>query len=442
MTVAVAVDGTTEGTEMSEDTATTPLSAGSRAVRWTSSPALVRCIRFLRCLRWFLPVGRKRSRNSQILLPFAITGMLLAGCGQENGRTGTGGLADALGGPADAGFARATGIREFSFPRDHGPHPEYRNEWWYVTGNLDDEAGRRYGFQLTLFRIGLAPGRSERPSNWATNQVWMAHLALTDVAGEEFHAAERFARGGDIALAGATQGPVSVWLEDWRLARDDDDGWRIEAKTDAFDLDLQLDPRKPPVLQGDRGLSRKSEAAGNASHYYSLTRLAADGRVSLNGEWRPVDGLAWMDREWSTSALGEHQVGWDWFALQLDDGRDLMYYRLRRDDGSVDPLSAGSLVAADGAKRPLAHDEVSVEVLDRWTSEAGTTYPSRWRIQVHGIEGLLEVVPVMNAQELDVSVRYWEGAVDVLRDGARIGRGYVELAGYANDATPEQPGSP
>lgn len=366
-----------------------------------------------------------------LLLPF----LLLPGCGDGQPEADSGGLVQALGGSADAGFARATTIREFAFPRDHGPHPEYRNEWWYVTGNLDDEAGRRYGFQLTLFRIGLAPGRADRPSNWATNQVWMAHLALTDVAGDGFHAAERFARGGDIALAGATRGPVSVWLEDWRLEHGDG-GWRIEAQTDAFSLDLHLAPRKPPVLQGDRGLSQKSEAAGNASHYYSLTRLAAEGRVSVNGESRPVDGLAWLDREWSTSALGAHQVGWDWFALQLDDGRDLMYYRLRRDDGSVDPLSAGSLVAADGAKRPLERDDVSVEVLERWTSPAGTTYPSRWRLKVDGIEGPLEVVPVMSAQELDVSVRYWEGAVDVLRDGERIGRGYVELAGYVNDATP------
>jgi len=419
------VNGITEDNAITGDTGSTSRTAASRAAR--------RTIRFvlLRCLRWFRPAARHRKQNRPALLAFAIMGFLLAGCGQDNERIEGGGLADALGGSADAGFSRATGIREFSFPRDHGPHPDYRNEWWYVTGNLDDENGRRYGFQLTLFRIGLAPGHADRRSNWGTNQVWMAHLALTDVAGGRFHAAERFARGGDIALAGATRGPVSVWLEDWRLEHVDD-GWHIKAQSDDFGLDLQLRARKPPVLQGDRGLSQKSDAAGNASYYYSLTRLAAEGRVSLGGDSRPVEGLAWMDREWSTSALGADQVGWDWFALQLDDGRDLMYYRLRREDDSVDPLSSGSLVAAGGAQRPLGRDDVSVEVIERWTSETGTTYPARWRIEVQGIEGTLEVVPVLDAQELDVSVRYWEGAVDVLRGGEPVGRGYVELAGYAD----------
>ncbi|MDZ7828784.1 MAG: lipocalin-like domain-containing protein [Halofilum sp. (in: g-proteobacteria)] len=341
-------------------------------------------------------------------------------------------MADALGGSADTGFARATEIREFNFPHDHGPHPDYRNEWWYVTGNLDDDDGRRYGFQLTLFRIGLRPGRSDRPSRWATNQVWMGHLALTDVAGNRFHAAERFARGGEIALAGAEREPVSVWLEDWRLEFGANGTWHIDAATDEFGLDLQLQSEKPPVLQGERGLSQKSAEAGNASYYYSLTRLETTGRVSVGGDPREVTGKAWMDREWSTSALGDDQAGWDWFALQLDDGRDLMYYRLRRTDGSVDPHSAGSVTAPDGAKQPLAHADVDVEVLDRWTSPSGTTYPSRWRLRVAGMERPLEVVPARADQELAVSVRYWEGAVDVLRDGKPVGRGYVELAGYAD----------
>lgn len=369
-------------------------------------------------------------------LPFVL-GLFLAatGCGGqgESGSTESGnddGLAAALGGSAEPGFARATEVRPFDFPHDHGPHPEFRNEWWYVSGNLDDEAGRRYGFQLTLFRIGLAPGRADRPSRWSTHQVWMAHLALTDVAGDRFHAAERFARGGDIGLAGARREPVAVWLEDWRLQRGPDGDWHIDAATDAFALDLALHPERPPVLQGDRGLSQKSDGPGNASYYYSLTRLATQGEIRVEGESRKVNGNAWLDREWSTSALGEEQAGWDWFALQLDDGTDVMYYRLRRRDGSSDPRSAGSIVGPDGATAPLGRDDVELEVVERWTDPKGTTYPSSWRLDIAGLDKPLTVVPVRSDQQLDVSVRYWEGAVDVLRAGASVGRGYVELAGY------------
>jgi len=433
-----AIDGTTEDTERTEGTSVS--GAASQAPQRCHSGAFpvlsfYRRFRRFRCLRWFLPLPAKRAGkglpNHLAMIWLLSTGLLLAGCGDGRAPADGGGLAEALGGPADVGFARATGIRPFEFPHDHGPHPEYRNEWWYATGNVDDGAGRRYGFQLTLFRIGLKPGRAQRPSNWATHQVWMAHLALTDVAGGEFHAAERFARGGDIGLAGASREPVSVWLEDWRLQRDSDGVWHLDGATGQFALALELVPRKPPVLQGDRGLSRKSEAPGNASYYYSLARLQTEGTIAVDGQSRSVRGHAWLDREWSTSALGPDQVGWDWFALQLDDGRELMFYRLRRRDGGIDPLSAGSLVAADGAKRPLARDDVAIEVLDRWTSPRGTRYPARWRVEAAGLDGPLEVVPVLADQELDASVRYWEGAVDVLRDGEPIGRGYVELAGYA-----------
>ncbi|MDZ7747911.1 MAG: lipocalin-like domain-containing protein [Halofilum sp. (in: g-proteobacteria)] len=362
--------------------------------------------------------------------------LALAGCSdQPRAPDGAGiELTGALGGTAAEGFARATDPREFRFPYDHGPHPQYRNEWWYVTGNLRDERGRRYGFQLTFFRIGLAPGEAERPSRWATNHVWMAHFALTDVTGEAFHDHERLARGGDMALAGASREPVRVWLEDWTLERRADDTWRLEASADGQALALDLAPRKAPVLQGDAGLSQKSAAAGNASYYYSLTRIAADGTLALDGDARSVTGSAWMDREWSTSALGPDQRGWDWFALQLDDGTDVMFYRLRRADGGTDPHSAGVVVGPDGATRRLGRADFALDVLDRWTSPRGGSYPARWRIDVAGIDGRLTVEPVLADQELDGVVRYWEGAVDVLRAGERVGRGYVELTGYAEDA--------
>jgi len=337
----------------------------------------------------------------------------------------------ALGGEVDPGFARATEPRAFSFPADHGPHPAYRNEWWYVTGNLSDDAGQRYGFQVTFFRIGLAPGRAERPSRWGTHQAWMAHFAVTDAQGGQFHDFERFARGGDIELAGATGDPVQVWLEDWRLERRDDGRWHLAASAEGVALDLALAPQKAPVLNGDRGLSRKSGQPGNASYYYSLTRIAAGGTLSLDRTKHSVNGSAWMDREWSTSALGPDQSGWDWFALQLDDGTDLMLYHLRRNDGGKDRWSAGTLVRPDGRRRHLGYDDFRIEVLDRWTSPRGGTYPAEWRINVDGLDRTLQVEPILADQELDARVRYWEGAVDVFSDGRPHGRGYAELTGYA-----------
>ncbi len=361
--------------------------------------------------------------------------LLLAGCGESADQRDTAGdgdgLSDALGGESDPGFARATEPREFRFPHDHGAHPDYRNEWWYVTGNLTDDAGRRYGFQLTIFRIGLAPGRATgRPSSWATKQIWMAHLALTDVAGDRFLARERFARGGPMRLAGAARNPVRVWLENWRLEQQPSGTWRLRAATDDFTLDLALDPQKAPVLQGDDGLSQKSAEPGNASYYYSFTRMVADGSLRIDGEQRDVSGSAWLDREWSTSALGPEQAGWDWFALQLADGTDVMIYHLRRKDGAPSRFSAGVVVDPDGTTHHLDADAFDIEVLDHWQSPGGPRYPARWRVLVPSVDGPLTVTPVRADQELDVSVRYWEGAVDVRRDGERIGVGYVELAGY------------
>jgi predicted secreted hydrolase len=370
----------------------------------------------------------------------ALVLALLGACGErpperagaDAGAGGDVGLASALGGEAGDDFARASGTRSFDFPADHGPHPAYRNEWWYVTGNLTSADGRRFGFQLTLFRIGLAPGRAERESAWATRQIWMGHLALTDVAGERFHDFERFARGGDLGLAGAGRDPVRVWLDGWHLERAPDGTWRLDAAAGDIALDLDLDPRQGPVLQGDDGLSQKSAAAGNASWYYSLPRLAASGTITLAGERVRASGSAWLDREWSTSALGADQQGWDWFALQLDNGREVMLYRLRNAEGTTSRFSAGVVVARDGSMTHLEAQDFTLEPLQRWTSPRGGTYPLRWRLHLAALETPLTVTPVRADQELTVSVRYWEGAVDVTRAGERVGRGYVELTGYSD----------
>ena len=346
----------------------------------------------------------------------------------------------ALGSGDPTGFARATAPRRFAFPADLGPHPEFRTEWWYYTGNLETAAGRHFGFQLTFFRSALAPpaaGVSRRASAWSASQLYLAHFALTDTAGRRFHAWSRLGREA-LGLAGARATPFRVWLDDWSAASEAPEGLpvRLRASEGDVGIDLVLASDKPIVLQGDRGLSRKGPEPGNASYYYSLSRMSARGTVRAGGEPLPVSGLAWMDREWSTSALGPDLVGWDWLALQLDDGRDLMVYRLRRRDGTVDARSSGALIAVDGATRPLAPGDVILDALDHWTSpRSRVRYPSRWRLAIPGAALSLEITPRLADQELIVGTRYWEGAVRVEGTAAGraiAGRGYVELVGYGD----------
>jgi predicted secreted hydrolase len=347
-------------------------------------------------------------------------------------------VAEALAPAGTEGFERALHPRAFAFPADHGPHPRFRTEWWYWTGNLraaGNGGGRRFGFQLTFFRTALAPTVAPRRSAWSARDVYMAHLALTDVDAGRFGARDRLARGA-LDLAGAAGEPFRVWVGDWVAEAEAPAGWplRLRAGEGDIGIDLMLSAGKPPVLHGERGLSRKSAEPGNASYYYSLTRMPVGGQVRAGGRALAVEGLAWMDREWSTSALSRDQVGWDWFALQLADGRELMLYRLRRRDGGISPESQGTLVAADGATRVLDRDAVEVVVLDHWTSpRGGTRYPARWRLRVPAANLDVVVTPLLRDQELDLAVRYWEGAVRV--EGAADGRplagaGYVELVGY------------
>jgi predicted secreted hydrolase len=263
----------------------------------------------------------------------------------------------------------------------------------------------------------------------------MAHFTLTDIANRGFRSFERRARGA-LGLAGAELGPFRVWLEDWRLyaERGDDWPWRLEVREDGYALELKLATAKPMVLEGSQGLSQKSREPGNASYYYSGTRLTAEGWLSFGGARVPVAGLAWLDREWSTSALADYQIGWDWFSLQLDEGAELMFYRLRLKDGGIDPLSAGAWIDREGRKTPLFLDDVDLVRLSDWTAPEGVVYPSRWRLTVKPLGRSYLVEPAVADQELRLSVRYWEGAVDVRDAGAperRLGRGYMELTGYA-----------
>lgn len=394
---------------------------------------------------------RARRALGYILLAAAACG---GGAHDTVGEPGTLGVAEVLGSTAATdlvGFARATSPPQLVFPRDHGAHRDYRTEWWYVTANVDAADGARFGVQLVFFRQALAPRAADAPPRaaaLATDEVILAHAALTDVRGRRFLAEERLARGA--GGLGGVQGPApsqpfEVVCADWSMrAVSGGDGFlplALRAGGERFAFTLELQPGKSLVLQGDRGLSQKSGEPGNASNYYSLTRLPIGGEIVVDGARHAVRGEAWVDREWSTSALGAEQVGWDWFSLQLDDGCELMWYRLRRRDGSVDPWSRGSFVARDGTLTPLGPADVDAEPLGRWRADdGGAEYPASWRLRGRGAQPFeLEVVPVLPDQELRVLVRYWEGAVDVrgTRAGRAVsGRGYLEMTGYAGRRAP------
>ena len=385
-------------------------------------------------------------------LALPLVALLVAGCGDTPVAASVS-VADALSGDT-TGYDRADRVRAFAFPADHGPHDGFKTEWWYVTGNLraTDGTGRRFGVQFTVFRSALAPPAATpaRGSGWAATQLYMAHTAVGDVAGQRFFSQERFARGA-AGLAGATASPVRAFLGtvemrgDGPLEADGATPLRLAGSAEGAAFALDARPVRPVVLQGDRGLSQKGAEAGNASYYYAQTRMATTGTVTLPGrdgapgEAVPVAGLTWLDREWSTSALAGGQTGWDWFALHLDGpggaggsgadaGRDLMLYQLRDAAGAKDALSEGSLVAADGRKTRLSAADFSLEPAEVWRAPGGAAYPTRWRVRVPS-EGIdVTVRAAIRASELDATVRYWEGAVDV--SGTESGTGFLEMTGY------------
>lgn len=365
------------------------------------------------------------------------TAVLLLGC-TEPDRDAARSLRSILG-PVDAGaeFSRADRIREFEFPRDHGPHPAYRSEWWYLTavvsttGTASQPEVREFGVQFTLFRQGLearpgeTPVPTEGPEAWRSGQGYMAHVALSDIKARRHLAAERFSRGHP-ELAGAHADPFRVYVDDWELASTGGgfSPLRLTAKTADFSAHLVLTMKRPAILQGEGGLSRKGP--DNASYYYSIPRIDARGEIVVGGSSHAVSGLAWMDREWSTSVLGEAYQGWDWFALHLDDGRDLMLYQLRRLDGRTDDYNAGKV--ADGTvSRTLTAGDFSLTPIEHWRG-----WPVVWTLVFRGYPQQPYVIrAAIKDQVMDTAVRYWEGVVYVEDDdGRRRGKGYMELTGY------------
>jgi predicted secreted hydrolase len=370
----------------------------------------------------------------------------------------------------EAAFVPAAPGYAWSFPRDHFAHPGYRTEWWYFTGIIEEEpaaaaaagrggAARRFGYQLTFFRVGLLPARPPFDSALATADAVMVHAAVTELDTGRHHFAEVLWRAapplgafpappgpGAAPPAGPAPAPVA-----WALAPPGTDGrWSLSlagehafasaARAAGFGFELSARATRPPLFQGPGGFSRKADAEGHASLYYSLTRMETAGTLDLGGERLRVRGTSWMDREFGSSQLAPAQVGWDWFALRLDDGRDLMLYTLRRADGARD-FEKGTLRSADGRVTFLARGDFEVRATGAWTSpRTRATYPAGWEVHVPGHGIRVRVEPWVAAQENVArlpGLHYWEGAVQVLgADGARTGEGYVELTGYGDRARP------
>jgi predicted secreted hydrolase len=383
---------------------------------------------------------------------------LLAACGVDpepvpdagaaSGRFSVGQLLGETDGKAS--YAEADPAYRLRFPADHGPHPRFRSEWWYLTLNLEDSTGAQYGGQFTVFRQALPEVRSEGWTDtlssaspaapWAASQVYLGHLAMTDVAAGRHRFAERFSRGL-APLAGSRAEPFAVWLEDWRLESQEDSflPLRLVAGAEAFAWDLTLSPGKPRVLQGEAGYSPKGP--GQASHYYSYSRLPVAGTLRQGERTVTVTGTGWLDREWSTSVLSAGQIGWDWFALQLRDGRDLMLFNLRREDCSRDPFDHGVLVHPDGHSEHLPASRFTLTPIEEWSPALGDrwrpvdgcrarSWPLAWRVQVDDEQFMVRAA--VSDQRMLTAVRYWEGLVRVLdaQGEAELGRGYLELTGY------------
>lgn len=326
---------------------------------------------------------------------------------------------------------------KYEFPRDHGNHPDFKTEWWYFTGQLRDERGVEYGYQLTFFRQGVRPPGKRAPaeSRFVVDHIPFAHFAVSDPSRGEFGFAQKISRGA-FGEAGFEDGNRLAWIDGWTLEFNDHGEFHLAAEDRGMSVQLALSPKKPPVIHGEHGVSQKSDGAGNASHYYSLTRLVTTGELAVGGRRFAVQGESWFDHEWATNQLGDNQVGWDWFSVQLDDGSELMLYQLRLANGEADPNSGGTFVRRNGDSIHLAHGDYVLTPLGFWTSKAtGARYPIRWRIEIPGESLDLTVITPLPSQELHLDpIAYWEGLihVDGTRNGTAVaGHGYMELTGYA-----------
>lgn len=334
-------------------------------------------------------------------------------------------------------FSRITQPVPLSFPRDMGAHPDYLSEWWYYTGNLFTDEGRQFAYQLTFFRRAISdPADGMRESEWAADQIYFAHFALVNVEESEHQAWEVYSRGA-AGLAGAVTDPVfQVWLNDWQVLQIGENKYQLFAERDGIVLDLRLQDEKGIILHGDQGLSQKGAQPGNASMYFSQTRLVTDGEITIGDMHYLVTGESWMDHEFGTSALGPKQVGWDWFSIQMDNQSELMLFQIRNKEGGVSAESGGSWIGSEGDVTSIKQQEFSLAPLAYWENPQGVSYPIKWEIRIPSQNAVLTVLAVMPDQENRFSFfQYWEGAVQVegvVNGKPVIGYGFLEMTGYAH----------
>ncbi len=344
-------------------------------------------------------------------------------------------------------FSQALSDYNYQFPKDFYSHDDFRIEWWYYTGNLkENKTAHRFGYQLTFFRVALdVKDLNPNPSKWKVNHIYFAHMTLTDISGEKFYYFERINRKG-VGNAGADTESLMVWNEDWSL-KDKGNRHLLEAIESGTGINLQLVPVKKLVVHGENGISKKGSESGNASHYFSYTRMKTSGSIFIDGKAYNVFGTSWMDHEFSSNQLNDKLSGWDWFSLKLDDQTELMLYRLRRKEGDIDPFSSGTFVSSNGVSRHITRDEFKVKTLTEWKSKrSGITYPAGWEIDLPSLGIRLTLSPDLNDQELynlrSISASYWEGSVSAegtVSGNLTKGKGYVELVGYGKALTQDLP---
>jgi predicted secreted hydrolase len=331
------------------------------------------------------------------------------------------------------GWSLAVPGYQITLPLDHLPHYDFRTEWWYFTGNLIGKDGREFGYQLTFFRYGYRPPRKRVPvsSRFVMDDLKFAHFAVTDIGKKKFYYDSRVSRGA-FGEAGFASGRRLAWIDNWELSFGSD--FRLHAASANYSLDLDLNPVKPAILQGENGLSQKASGKGRASYYYSIPRLASIGSIRIGNENHEVTGDSWFDREWATNLLAENQAGWNWFAIQLRDGSDLMLYQMRLKGGGIDPHSCGKWVDVDGSITSLAVNDFELTPTKFWQSPSSrANYPLEWRLRIPKLSVAMTIAPRAENQELNLSVVYWEGAITLKGERAQNsidGVGYMELTGY------------
>jgi predicted secreted hydrolase len=325
----------------------------------------------------------------------------------------------------------------YQFPRDHHVHSDFKTEWWYFTGNLFDEGGKRFGYELTFFREGIRPPRErgETLSRFIVDDLKFAHFTVTDVTGKRFSFLQKTSRGS-FGEAGFASDDRIAWIESWNLRLDASGRFEIAADSADASVRLQLIPENPPLVHGQEGISAKASGEGHASHYYSIARLTSRGELRVGNSTKAVRGESWFDHEWATNQLAPNQAGWNWLCVQFSDGSALMLYQMRLTNGGIDPVSSGTLIASDGSTTFVPGSAFDMVPGHFWKStKSGANYPIGWRIRLPEQALDFTVTTPVEDQELALPpLTYWEGAIDAAgecRGKAITGRGYLELTGYA-----------